>query len=374
MMFKINNKICLNLLALTFCFASFSSATLYADNSVSAQDREEIARITNDARDGFKVKQDILTVLEHAVGMAKSKDIAQIEALITQVNTMSNQEILGTFNADFIQSFSQFTTVLDNLETTKNEMLASAGNNGSTLATARLSSRVIANVNLRNAVYTPICGSTRADTTATIIGLGVFLVAEAIKEAAVSGCGTVVVVLGAGGSPQSAVCSGLVAGVFQIARAVWEEFLVCQDSIDSAEILGTYQRAEDIFNLVNNHDTEIKSSISNHDSTVNANVDAHDADIKSRLSQHDTTVNANVDTHDAEIKANLNQHDASVKNVIAVHDENLNTKTGAISDGIALHDSDIKTRLDEVNSKLDTAIKLLLTPPGKRPGWNRQTR
>jgi hypothetical protein len=253
----------------------------YADTIIStAEARAEIARITGDTRDVEQVRADVLSVLNQGLSFANESDSQRMKSLITQVEGMGYEELLGTFSADFITSFSQFKGVFESLHSIQQS---------SALSVDGLSARTQAtSVNLRDASYSSLCGSVRADTTATVIALGVFLIAEAIKEAAVSGCGTVVVVAGFGGSPQSAICSGIVAGVFQIARGVWEEFLLCQESIDNAEILGTYERVQDVFNSLNEHDTAIKN------------------------------------------------------------------------------------KLDILEGKTDLAIRLLLTPQGKRPGWNNQ--
>lgn len=316
---------------ITMGLTTLYGSTALAQSGSNPQSREDIAIITNDARDGYAVKQDIISVLNRAAPMASLKDLEQIEYLINQVQQMSDLEVLGTFSNDFMQSFLQFINVLDSMETTK------LNNPVDISKFAGASAKVNANMNLSNAAYNNICGDTRADTTATIIALGVFLVAEAVKEAAISGCGTVVVVAGVGGSPQSAVCSGVVAGVFQIARGVWEEFLLCQASIDSAEILGTYQRAEDIFNLVHEHDTEVKASIDAHDNNIVSNIGA--------------------------IGDGIAQHDMDIKIALADHDMSIDAKIGQ-------HDTDIKERLNEVGLKLDLIVDLLLTPHGQRPGWN----
>ncbi len=69
----------------------------------------------------------------------------------------------------------------------------------------------------------------------------------------------------------------------------------------------------------------------------------HDASVKTKIDQHDTDIKSVVDAHDVSIKATVEQHDV-----------------------------DIKLRLDSVSGQLDNVIKLLLTPQGQRPGWNRQ--
>lgn len=268
------------------------AANGYADTiSSTAEARAEIARMTGDTRDAEQVRADVLSVLNQALSVAKESELQRIQSLITQVESMGYEEILGTFCADFMTSFLKFKGLFKNLKSIQSGPALPA-NESSVRAAATT-------VNLRDASYSAICGNERADTDTTVIALGVFLAAEAIKDTAISGCGTVVVVLGEGGSPQSAVCSAAVTAVFSVARAVWEEFLLCQDSIDSAEILGTYQRTADIFNSLNEHDTDIK--------------------------------------------AQVNQHDI-----------------------------DIKARLAVIEGKVDLALKLLVTPEGRRPGWNQQ--
>lgn len=281
----------------------------YADATSSTI---EIARISGDTRDAEQVRNDILYVLEHARSIAGQGELAQVESVIAQVEIMGGEELLGTFNEQVVESLSQFSVVYDTFESINSSSTVNQPDIG-------LSTR-ITGVNLRDATYsTEICSSTRADTNASIATLGTFLVAEAVKDAAISGCGTVVVVLGNGGSPQSAICSGGVSAVFQVARAVWETFLLCQESIDNAEILGTYQRTEDVFNSINAHDTQIKAAVEQHDSDIKFDLAAHDADI---------------------------------------------------SEQVATHDVDIKERLDLLAGEIDRAIQLLLTPQGQRPGWN----
>lgn len=286
---KLKLGICIIILAIGLVTVA---ANGYADTiSSTTEARAEIARMTGDTRDAEQVRADVLSVLDQALSVAKESELQRIQSLITQVESMGYEEILGTFSADFMTSFSKFKGLFENLKSIQS---------GPALPANESSFRAAATtVNLRDASYSSICGKQRKDTNATVFALGVFLTAEAIKDTAISGCGTVVVVLGEGGSPQSAVCSGVVTAVFAVARAVWEEFLLCQDSIDSAEILGTYWRTEDIFNSLNEHDTDIK--------------------------------------------AQVNQHDI-----------------------------DIKARLAVIEGQLDLVLKLLVTPEGRRPGWNKQ--
>jgi len=318
--------------------ALFIGMSTYASHSLSTSTaldemRSDTAFITGDTREVEEVRIKVIRILKQALELSNGDDLVSIKLLISQVEQMNGGVLLGTFNADFITSFSKFSTVFNNL----NAIQASTN-----IDTAEhKQSKTVNSVNLRNAIYTPLCTGIRADTNDTIIALGVFLVAEAIKQAAISGCGTVVVVLGNGGSPQSAVCSSAVAAVFQVARGVWEEFLICQSSIDSAEILGIYQRTEDIFNQVNEHDTTINNNLDTHDTAINGNLSTHHIDTNNNLNAHDTVINSNLETHHTDTNNNINAHD-----------------------------SDIKERLERVEGKLADAIQLLLTPQGKRTGWN----
>lgn len=79
----------------------------------------------------------------------------------------------------------------------------------------------------------------------------------------------------------------------------------------------------------------------------------HDADIKNAIAQHDEKISGEIASHDQNIAALVTQHDS------------------AIADQLSLHDAEIKELLRQIVANQEETIKLLKTPEGKRPGWNK---
>ena len=67
-----------------------------------------------------------------------------------------------------------------------------------------------------------------------------------------------------------------------------------------------------------------------------------------------TDITEQLSLHDVEIKAAIAAHDASMTHLLDVHD------------------TEIKAMLEQVLDDLDEIRRLLITPQGRRPGWNRR--
>jgi hypothetical protein len=97
---------------------------------------------------------------------------------------------------------------------------------------------------LPSAPYSGICGPDRMSTGALVAALEVFLAAEIVREEALRGCQQTGVAAGVGGNTSTACL--VTDAVFFVAKAVYENIVLCEGDIDSAEIKGTYDRAAHI--------------------------------------------------------------------------------------------------------------------------------
>ncbi|MCP3918178.1 MAG: hypothetical protein GY711_21725 [bacterium] len=88
------------------------------------------------------------------------------------------------------------------------------------------------------------CGETRISTVAAQIALGVWEVADDLREFSQDGCKQTAVVAGVGGNASTACIIVDVAWV--VAKFVQAEIDFCEGDIDSAEILGSYERLEHV--------------------------------------------------------------------------------------------------------------------------------
>jgi hypothetical protein len=112
---------------------------------------------------------------------------------------------------------------------------------------------------LPSAPYSDICGSSRLSTGALIASLEVFLAAEIVREEALRGCQQTAVAAGVGGNASTACIATDV--IFFAAKAVYENLVLCEGDIDSAEIKGTYDRAAHIHDDIGGLDTKLDEII-----------------------------------------------------------------------------------------------------------------
>jgi hypothetical protein len=131
-----------------------------------------------------------------------------------------------------------------------------------------------------------------------------------------------------------------------------------------AELSGKVSSLES--ELSNQH-SAIEAKLMSHDAQIKTLLNAHDQRTQAAVSAHDSAIAGQVATHDTSISNQVGAHDASVKAAIADHDANIAGKLSA-------HDVEIKAALEtlrsELQSKLADIEKLLLTPQGRRPGFN----
>jgi hypothetical protein len=119
-----------------------------------------------------------------------------------------------------------------------------------------------------SATYSTVCGSTRSDTD-TLFGFKVaYQAARVVWDAAGRGCNQVVVAvfLGEGGGGNTSLACIVADVIFRVAESVLEDFQFCDDSIDSAEVNGTYTRVDHIHNDLGTVDGKIDA--------INAKLDA----------------------------------------------------------------------------------------------------
>lgn len=80
----------------------------------------------------------------------------------------------------------------------------------------------------------------------------------------------------------------------------------------------------------------------------------HDVDIKAAIAGLEAGFSAELAAHDANIDSDLVTHDLKIENQLSTHD------------------LDIKGLLSDILANQEEIIKLLKTPEGKRPGWNKE--
>jgi hypothetical protein len=94
------------------------------------------------------------------------------------------------------------------------------------------------------------------------------------------------------------------------------------------------------------------------------------SDLASQASTANNILNT-LTAHDAHINADLAAHDIQMKNQLSVHDGDIKGLLNQLKNQLSALDSDIKGLLAIVLAKQAEIIKLLKTPEGRRPGWQK---
>jgi hypothetical protein len=115
---------------------------------------------------------------------------------------------------------------------------------------------------------------------ATLVGTqAAYKIAKAIYEGTDPACHQLVVAIGVGSNPQTAVCIGLgiaetaVHVAFDIVAKALELVDFCDDEVDYAKIRATFHALEYVHNQLTTHDTEIQAQVETHDIEVQALID-----------------------------------------------------------------------------------------------------
>ena len=166
-----------------------------------------------------------------------------------------------------------------------------------------------ASIVLPSANYASICGSTRFNTTAIFAARTVLKIAEGVWSVASRGCDQVVVLLGAGGNPSLACIP--VDAVLVVARIVFESLEFCDDSIDSAEIEGAYDRLGHIHGDLETVDSTVIS--------IETKVDILDSKVTSTESKVDI-LNVKIDTLLVEVER-LRRQNCEIIRLLHVEEE-----------------------------------------------------
>lgn len=111
------------------------------------------------------------------------------------------------------------------------------------------------------------------------------------------------------------------------------------------------------------HDQGVKSNLGTHDTDIKAAIAAHDASINTQLGTHDQGVNAKLDTHDMDVKASITTHDTAISTQLSAHDRDLKAEITRLRDEVAA----LRASMEDTLAYIE---ELLLTPQGKRPGYN----
>ena len=80
--------------------------------------------------------------------------------------------------------------------------------------------------------------------------------------------------------------------IYLVVKFLYEDILLCDDLIDSAEIEGSYDRLGHVHDDLAAHDTNIDTDLAAHDLNIDTDLAAHDLNIDTDLAQHDTDIKA----------------------------------------------------------------------------------
>ena len=222
-----------------------------------------------------------------------------------------------------------------------------------------------------SAPYSSEVGGTRPSTAATLAASATFETAETVRETASRGCDETIVAIGAGGNT-SLVC--IAADVVWIAAKIvfWDIQFQTAD-IDSAEILGIYNRAghlhtdlETLQSTLGTHDSNIDTDLANHNTNIENRIANHDANIDSDLAAHDSNIDSDLAAHDANIDADLAAHDANIDGDLMTHDIEVQAQLGGIQ-GTLDHEIEKQRVHMQVMSVVNRSRYLVLTSEAGLP-------
>ncbi|MCI0587698.1 MAG: hypothetical protein L0323_12730 [Planctomycetes bacterium] len=180
-----------------------------------------------------QVRTDLVTTATMLLETATARADAQAQALAARALALA-----GSLPADDLRVFRSGLTELALLREKcvllRNSVLASSGGSGGAGLTQ--------SSGFPGAPYSSTCGSVRNDTGIVFAAQIALQAAELVWSAASRACDQVAVVAGVGGNT-SLACIVADAVLFA-AKAVLDDFKFCDEDIDSAEIKGSYDRAE----------------------------------------------------------------------------------------------------------------------------------
>ncbi len=179
--------------------------------------------------DPIAIREALLDILSTYQAIASTRNMAELESITldAQDRVLSmTDENLAVFH-EAMPEISRLRQAVDTLAANTPAPLQNTNDPGRSAG-------------FPNADYSGLCGSDRSDTTAVFAAKVALQAARLVWSAASRGCDEVVVVLGEGGNA-SLVCIAADAVLFA-AESVLEDFVFCDDNIDSAEIEGSYER------------------------------------------------------------------------------------------------------------------------------------
>jgi hypothetical protein len=252
------------------------AGVVYAEGEVN--DPEQLR---DSLREILQVEGDIADKLIDTASQAAISDA------LSQLESMTAEELevfqgLGQDLDDLKYSFDLLNDIVDEFsnEAVEQRMRISAGSLGS-------------------ANYSGFCGSTRINTDDYWIAKTVLIVAKLVRDTASRGCNQVGVIAGFGANTSLACI--VTDTIFNTADGVFAMIDFCVADVDSAEIEGAYERAEDNFNILVEHDGEVKSALAQHDVDLKQLLSTHDDDIKQQLDQLEATMSGRLDAIDASL-------------------------------------------------------------------------
>ncbi|MFQ5501895.1 MAG: hypothetical protein ACE5EQ_06290 [Phycisphaerae bacterium] len=175
------------------------------------------------------VREALLDILSTYHAIAASRNMTEIESI-----TLDAEDRVLAMTDENLAVFQEAMPEMNRLRQAVGTL---AANTPALLQNTNDSGR---SAGFPNAAYSSICGSDRNDTTVVFAAKVALQAARLVWSAASRGCDEVVVVLGEGGNT-SLVCIAADAVLFA-AESVLEDFVFCDEGIDSAEIEGSYER------------------------------------------------------------------------------------------------------------------------------------
>ncbi len=305
------------------------------------------AHAVNEGIDPEAIRAQIIAVIQNQQVLAgKIGDTASLSALAKaeqQMNAATPEELFLMKNVDY----SSLNEAIINVNTEVDQTLANATN-----PPYQTADSMVGLPGLSNAAYSATCGATsRSDDAASVASNAALIVAEGVRDAASRACNEVVVVLGEGGNG-SLVCLATDV-VYIAAKSTNSALIACDGSVDSTEILGTYNRTKDIYDTIIHNHTDLMTELA----AVQLNgtdLATHDTDIKTRLTTQDVVQaahNAALATHDGDIKAVMGAQSAA----LSTHDGDIKATLASLGRSMASHDRALAIRMN----KLDAVLALL---------------
>ena len=199
--------------------------------------------------------------------------LERIESATARLGELDQEDLEAT--SEIRTEASKLRPILELLSQRLDEVAAREASNG-VIENYRGLTRPLTPADYFNDASCASNGTERFDPLTVFISEQALFVAETVREEASRGCDETVVIAGEGGNT-SLLCI-VTDIIFIVAKETHNVFKFCDDTVNSAETEGAFERTEDIYRNLNEH---------------NANLGIHDIDIKALLEHVQAGVDEN---------------------------------------------------------------------------------